>query len=257
VATTLASRSEVLDALAGELTDLTRVVANGSDTIGQSFDDLAAVTDTLAASSADVDALLDRAPAFGADVLALLESSVDELGCAFDDVGSFFETVGTDAHIAELLRLLAAAGPARDALDLALVEPGEDGADGPYLGGSFGLALDPAPPSYAPRPELPAPRPLVACDTRSGAAEGVGDSAVIGGGRAGSPSGAGELDVAGRPTPAAPDLPDSTGRPAGSQEFPLRAVLAAFAAAVLAVLLAATRPWRLLAAHPSKEEDDR
>ena len=256
--TTLATRTETFDELAGELTSLTHTLASHRDGIGSAFDDLAALTDTLAASSDDVRQLMRDAPGFGAQVLELLETTYADLSCTFADVGTVFREVGTPARIADLIRLLRAAGPARDALDAALVQPGEGGADGPYLGGSFGLVADHPPAAYDTPPTLPDPPALAPCRAPGAAgSSGAGDAgsaAAIG--RSGD-GGAGHLDVPRRPVPTSPDLPDSSRADAGSQAFPLAAVMAgAGVALLLLALLVALRPWRWAPLLRRTDSDD-
>lgn len=257
VTSTLATRTETFDELASDLTSLTRTLAERREGIGSAFDDLAALTGTLAASSADIEQILAEAPDFGEQVQDLLTLTYADLSCTFADVGTVFREVGTPARIADLVRLLRAAAPARDALNAALVEPGDGGADGPYLGGSFGFVNDNPPPAYATPPTLPSPPALLACD-----APGAPGSAAPGG--AGSAGGAdsdgtgpdGPLDVPARRGPAAPDLPATSDRDAGSQAFPLGAVLAAAGAALLLALAVAVRPWRWLPVGRRSDSDD-
>ena len=156
---TLATRTDTFDELATSLTQLTHTLASHRDGIGSAFDDLTALTDTLAQSSEDIARLMEEAPAFGVQVRDLLEATYVDLSCTFADVGTVFREVGTEAHIDDLVEVLRSAARARDALDAALVQTGEDGADGPYLGGSFGIVADDPPAPYATPPTLPDPPP--------------------------------------------------------------------------------------------------
>jgi phospholipid/cholesterol/gamma-HCH transport system substrate-binding protein len=254
--TTLATRTEAFDELADDLTDLTHTLASRRAGIGSAFDDLAALTAELATRRDDIHRLLEEAPAFGEQVLALLQTTYADLSCTFADVGTVFREVGTPDQIADLIRLLRVAGSARDALDAALVEPGDGGADGPYLGGSFGLVGDNPPPAYATPPTLPDPPALAACDA-AGAGSG-GGSTGAGGAGDGAPGErpTGGLDVPGRRAPAAPDLPPSSRADAGSEAFPLAAVLALAGLALAIALLVAVRPWRWLALVRRSDSDD-
>jgi len=134
------------------------------------------------------------------------------------------------------------------------VEPGQDGADGPYLGGSFGLVADNPPAPYATPPTLPAPTALAAC----GAAGAPGVDGAGGAGAADARGAAGRraegrLEVPARRVPGAPDLPASTTADAGGHGFPLATMLAV--ALLLAVVLA-TRPWRWLPIARRPDSDD-
>ena len=234
--TTLAERSEVFDALAGELTRLTGVVAAERDAVGGSFDDLAALADTLATSADDLDRLLTEAPAFGAQVEDLLQASLDDLGCTFDGIGGLFDAIGDEEQIAQLLRVLDVARAADEAFNTSVIEAGDGGADGPYLTGSFGIVADDAPPLYDPRPQLPPAPELPRCaPLAAGLAPGAGRDGTAVDGRTGEhDEAAAETGVPRRPPAAEPDLPASTDRDIGDQRFPLAI---AIGAAVLLLLL--------------------
>jgi phospholipid/cholesterol/gamma-HCH transport system substrate-binding protein len=243
---TLATRTDTFDELATSLTDLTHTLTSRREGIGSAFDDLTALTDSLARSSDDIRTLMEEAPAFGVQVRDLLEATYVDLSCAFDDVGSVFREVGTEEHIDGLVDVLRNAARARDALDAALVEPGQDGADGPYLGGSFGIVVDDPPAPYATPPTLPEPPALAVC--AAPAAPGVDESSGAGASSAGGVGRRPErgLDVPGRVAPAAPDLPASSTADARSEAFPLAALVALAGIALLAALFVAVRPWRWL-----------
>lgn len=246
---TLADRSEVFDALASDLTHLTATIAAERDRLGSSFDDVAALVTTLAEHRTSLEALLAEAPAFGAQVAALLDTTVADLGCAAADLGPVFAALGTDEHLADLRAVLAGAGRARDALDSALVEPGERGADGPYLGGSFVPDLQEAPAPYDPRPELPTPPAPVPCPGGSGLAgpgPGPGDAGAAAGDGVPTPPGGTAADAPGRPERAVPEVPASTTAPDGADRFPWAAVVAAAAVGAVAVLFAVVRPRRVV-----------
>ena len=246
---TLAARSDLFDALATDLTALTHTLSSSRGAIGSSLDNLALLTGTLAASRAQVETLLAEAPEFGTQVAALLAAAERDIGCLFSDIGPVFATLGTPEHIQQLIVLLQNAGPARDALDAALVEPGEDGADGPYLGGSFVPDVGAAPPAYEPNPELPIPPPLRACDAAGTAAAGsAGDSATAAG-EAGPAGDAGAVPpVGGRPEPARPGVAESSQDDAPAGGVPLGTYLLGLAAAAAIVALATVRPWRFVPA---------
>lgn len=250
---TLAERSQVLDELATDLTTLTHTLASHRDGIGSAFDDLNALTTTLVEHRAEIEHLLAEAPAFGAQVQDLLETAYADLSCTFADIGTVFREVGTADRINDLIRLLRVAGTARDALDSALVEPGEDGADGPYLGGSFGLVADNPPPAYATPKTLPAAPALQSCDAAGAPARPTEADAGSspGSGAAGRPDD--RFDVPARRHPGAPDLPNSSRAGAGSQAFPLAIVLLAIGVALGLALLAGLRPWHWL---PRSDRED-
>ncbi len=198
-----------------------------------------------------------EAPAFGEQVSSLLEATYADLTCTFADVGTVFQEVGTPERIADLVAVLRSAAGARDALDAALVVPGQDGADGPYLGGSFGIVFDEPLPPYATRPTLPEPPALAAC-----AAAGAPTVADPGGAGSAGPDGASGgrpergVDVPARVRPGAPDLPASTGADADGGGFPLATLLAVGGLALLIALLVAVRPWRWLPTSGGPDSDD-
>ena len=233
---TLATRTETFDELATSLTALTRTLTSRREGIGSAFDDLAALTGSLARSSDDIRRLMEEAPAFGVQVRDLLERTYVDLSCTFADVGTVFRAVGTEAHIDDLVTVLRVAAEARDALDAALVEPGQDGADGPYLGGSFGLVADNPPPPYATPPTLPRPPALATCG--ASAAPRTAEPGAAGAAGVADPSGGrphGSVDVPARRAPAAPELPASTTADTSGRGLSLGALVAL-------ALLAAHRP---------------
>ena len=167
-----------------------------------------------------------------------------------------FREVGTPERINDLIRLLQVAGTARDALDSALVETGEGGADGPYLGGSFGLVVDDPPPAYATPKALPPAPALVGCSAPGAPPIAIEDDAgsSAGSGAAGRP--ADRFDVPARVHPGEPELPASSGADAGSQTFPLATMLAVIGAALGLALLAGVRPWRWLPIADREDSED-
>ena len=239
---TLAERTELFDQLADDLTRLTATIAAQRDSIGQGFDSLAAVTGSLAASRADLDRLLTEAPDFGHQVDALLQQTTADLGCAFGSIGSLFEAIGSDAQIANLLRVLDVADEADVAFNTSVIEAGDGGADGPYLTGSFGLVFDDPPPVYDPRPVLPEPPPLRQCPGGSaGRPLDAGARSVAAGGGLAGETGSHALDVSRRPAAPAPDLPASSGLDVGDQRFPLALAVLAAAVALTVVLVVGRR----------------
>jgi phospholipid/cholesterol/gamma-HCH transport system substrate-binding protein len=259
--TTLAERSEVFDQLAGELTRLTAVVAAERDDVGRSFDNLAALAGTLAATSDDLDRLLDDAPAFALQVETLLRASLDDLGCTFAGIGGLFEAIGDEEQIEQLLRVLDRAREADEAFNIAVIEAGDAGADGPYLTGSFGLVADDAPPAYDPRPELPDPPPLPRCAEQRRLAEGdAGASPLAVDARTGEhDEAAHEVAVSRRPPAAVPDVPASSDKGVADQRFPLPLAVGLAGLVLLAVLVMANRtrssPPPAAAGAPASDED--
>jgi phospholipid/cholesterol/gamma-HCH transport system substrate-binding protein len=253
---TLAERSQVLDELATDLTTLTHTLASHRDGIGSAFDDLNALTTTLVDHRAEIQHLLEEAPGFGAQVQALLETTYADLSCTFADIGTVFREVGTAERISDLIRLLRVAGTARDALDSALVEPGEGGAEGPYLGGSFGLVADDPPPAYASPKTLPPAPALQGCDAPGAPTRATERDAGSsrGSGAAGRPGD--RFDIPARQHPGAVELPDSSRADAGSQAFPLATVILAVGAALGLALLAGVRPWRWLPVADREDSED-
>lgn len=259
VTSSLATRSDIFDELADDLTALTAAIADERDGIGSSLDDLSALTGTLVEQRAEIDALLTQAPDFGDRVNGLLEETYADLSCMFEDVGTVFAEVGTADRIEDILRLLQTAGGARDALDAALVQPGEDGADGFYLGGSFGLTppgLD-SPPAYDPYKTLPEPPSLAECLAAGAVADDVpGDAGSAGRNGGADIPGGDRLDVPGRAAPGADEVADTTDTAAGSEAFPLGGTVLALAGLLAVALLAALRPWRWLPVGGRDDEDE-
>ena len=229
VTTTLAERTEVFDALATTSPSLTHTIAPRPAPSAASFDNLALVTGTLAAQPGRPRARSSRGPAFGDQVAALLEASADDLGCTFADIGALFADIGTPRPTCAADPAPRRAAGATASLDAALVEAGEDGADGPYLGGSFVPEADRrrAPPVFA-RPRAPGrPAPLVPCAGRAGCAGAGADASVAADAAAARRSGAGSSDGTSGARPALPaDVPPSSTADVGDERFPLGAVRA-------------------------------
>jgi phospholipid/cholesterol/gamma-HCH transport system substrate-binding protein len=246
---TLAERSDVLDRLAGELTQLTASIAGQQDAIGTSLDNLSALADTLAASRADIEALLAETPGLATQVADLIDGLYPNLTCTFTAAGGVLANAGTEENIANLLAVLALAPAARQSFESAIVQPGEDGADGYYLGGSFTLGVGAQPPAYATPATLPPSPPLRTCDAGPGPDPGTApDGSVAGDGPGGTNSPDDEAAVSDRPVTEQPAVPATTDAEGGDQSFPLGTVLLALGLALALVLLAAYKPWRLLLA---------
>lgn len=245
-----ASRSETFDELFADLTTITGVLADRREGIGSGFDNLAATTATLAGKADTIESLLTRAPDYGVRIRSLLDASYADMSCLFTDLGSVFDQVNTPEHQANLIALLRSAADARDALQDALVPTGDGGADGPYLGGSFGLEpngpgdLD----AYDPFPTLPEPPTPAGCDASGGpSSAAAGDADAVTAESSGSgPSGDGGVTAPERPSPERAAEPATSDRGAGNEEFPLETLVFGIAALLAAILTVATRPWRFL-----------
>jgi phospholipid/cholesterol/gamma-HCH transport system substrate-binding protein len=80
-ASSFAERKDELDQLAGELTALTRLLADKSTTIADSTDDVSALVGSLASSADDIDTLLARTPAVASRLDELLVAAYGDLRC--------------------------------------------------------------------------------------------------------------------------------------------------------------------------------
>ncbi len=181
--------------------------------------------------------------------------SVANLGCAASDLGPVFAPLGTDAHLDDLR---APAGRRRggpDALDSALVEPGDHGADGPYLGGSFvpDLALDGAPPAYDPHPQLPTPPGLVGASAASSTSPSAGDASVASGDGVPTPR-PGRFARRGRTARRwpCPSCRRRARRPATTTRSRWRSCWRCSRVAAVIVLFTTLRPWRLVRRRDSE-----
>lgn len=254
---TLADRTELFDALASDLTQLTDAIASQADGIGTGFDNVAALTETLAGSRDDIDALLTNAPRLGRQVADLLHGLYPNLSCAFSSTGAILADAGTEQNVANLIAVLVASEGARLSFESSIVQPGEGGADGYYLGGSFTLGFpQAAPPAYATPATFPAAPPIATCDAGAGPDPAVAADGSVGSGdgvAVGEPGSAPE--VSDRPVADVPAFPASSDRANRDQSFPLATVLVGFGVALAAVLLGTLRPWRLLGAGRRDDED--
>lgn len=259
---TLAERSELFDVLASELTAVTHNLTENRQLVSGSLHNVSELTQTLAANASTFEQLLATAPPFGEQVVTLLEDSSDELACAIDNLGGVFAGIGTEENIANLVAVLDGSGFALEALESALIEEGDGGADGPYLGGSFDLtnALEPgaAPPTYNPPPTLPDAGELATCpQERPATADGPGQAADV---RTDASRGStAENDTRsprGDLEPSEAAAPTSSDARADKDQFPVEVLVAAAAIALIAVLLAATRPWRILGLGTGAGNDD-
>jgi phospholipid/cholesterol/gamma-HCH transport system substrate-binding protein len=254
---TLAERTDVFDQLATNLTSLTHTIAAERGSIGSSFDSLEQITGVLAASRNDLDRLLREAPAFGQQVNALLQGSLDDLGCTFASTGELFDAIGDPERISELLRVLDVAEEADTAFNTAVIEAGDNGADGPYLTGSFGITADDPPPLYDPRPELPPVPALGTCGAQARAGTSpAGDRPVAPLGPDERIEGDHELAISPRPPAPSPDVPASSDAPVGDQRFPLTIAVLLAGLGLAAVALLTSRSRRPKTANVGVTDDD-
>lgn len=252
--TTLAASSDVFDQLASDVTRLTRTIAVERDDIGGSFDNLSALTGTLAEGSGDLRRLLDEAPRFGQQVQDLLDATYADLSCSLADVGSLFAAVGTDPHVEDLVRVLRSAAAARDALESSMVAPGEQGADGPYVGGSFGIVQDNPPDAYSPPAALPPSAELVSCAASGSTAPGdIGGAGAVGAGDGAGRHRTNEVEVPTRDAPAEPSVPPSSDAATDTRTLP---VIAALLAGALLIAMLLVRSWRRLIAWRKRGAGD-
>lgn len=252
---TLAEHTELFDALADDLTQLTDAIASQQEAFGQGIDNVAVLSQTLADSRSDIEALLDRAPPLGEQVAALVDGLYPNLSCTFRSIGGVLANAGTDENVANLVAVLVAAEGARISFDSSIVRPGEGGADGFYLGGSFTLGDGSSPPSYPTPATLPAAPPLPTCSDGPGPSPEVAADGSVSSGEGATTGGAGAgPDVRDRPTTPAERFPASSDQANRDQSFPLAQVLLAFGVALGLVLLGSLRPWRLLGL--ARRDDD-
>ena len=249
--TTFAQHSDVLDQLIGDLTKLTGTLALHREAIGSSVDNLAAIAETLAANRASVHALVGQT--FTTRLAQLLDSTQDDVNCLVDALDVVVGGLNTPEHRADLERLLIAAPRAAAALRDIYVNPGEDGADGPFLDGTF-LVNDgsQALPSYDPRPSLPVPQAVPDCAATHAPVTGAGPSSGVGAGGQTKPKATtSEVDVPDRVIPK-PTSPATSDRDLGP-DSPLAGIvdlavglLPLLLLLALIALVAVTKPWTRL-----------
>jgi phospholipid/cholesterol/gamma-HCH transport system substrate-binding protein len=255
---TIAEDPEALPRIVGELSRLTRTLAEHRDAIGAGIGNVAALSDALADSEADLVALLERGPAFAELTNRMLVESSGELGCTLTGLADVVTALDSVDHLDELSRTMDLAQGVVDVYE-AIRYVDADG--GVWLDAAFQFAdgAGGPVPAYIPPHELPEPGPVPTCDQpdvrrTAGGADGAG------GGDTGSPgttiaerTPSDDVAAPDRPTPAAPASSDQA--PSDSLLDHLgTAILALVAlAAILAVL--AARPWRLIAARRSRDDD--
>lgn len=146
-ASAFAERKDELDQLAGELTALTRVLADKSSTIADGTDDVSALVGSLASSADDIDALLARTPSVASRLDELLVEAYGELRCTAVGAASISAVIDTEHTLRQITRLLRSAESAAVVIPKAVF----DGPDGRYLSGTFGFAVG----EFAEYPQFP------------------------------------------------------------------------------------------------------
>lgn len=146
-ASSFAERKDELDQLAGELTALTRLLADKSATIAEGTDDVSALVGSLASSADDIDTLLARTPAVASRLDELLVAAYGDLRCTAAGAASISNVIDTEKTLRQITRLLRSAESAAVVIPKAIFE----GPDGRYLSGTFGFA----PGEFAEYPEFP------------------------------------------------------------------------------------------------------
>lgn len=136
-ASAFAERKDELDQLAGELTALTRLLADKSTTIADSTDDVSALVGSLASSADDIDTLLARTPSVASRLDELLVEAYGDLRCTAAGAASISNVIDTEKTLRQLTRLLRSAETAAVVIPKAIF----DGPDGRYLSGTFGFAV--------------------------------------------------------------------------------------------------------------------
>jgi phospholipid/cholesterol/gamma-HCH transport system substrate-binding protein len=135
-ASAFAERKDELDQLAGELTALTRLLADKSTTIADSTDDVSALVGSLASSADDIDTLLARTPSVASRLDELLVDAYGDLRCTAAGAASISNVIDTEKTLRQITRLLRSAETAAVVIPKAIYE----GPDGRYLSGTFGFA---------------------------------------------------------------------------------------------------------------------
>jgi phospholipid/cholesterol/gamma-HCH transport system substrate-binding protein len=248
---TLAANAPLLNQLAGDVTQLTHTITQHRGDIGQSWDNLAVLSATLDQKKGAITALLDHAPTLTDQVNSLLNSAGPGIGCTFDSAAALFSSL-TPPQLQSLADLIRLSPLAADVIKQAQYI----GPDGPYLTGSFRFnpanLLSPYPVvTYRPPHQLPAPPAAAGCgQTPIAGTAGVGvtgDPAASGGQLGGTHA----PGVSARPARPATAL-DPSSRATHHQATlfdRLRVLTAVVALLGAAVLLIATRPWRLVLAR--------
>jgi len=136
-ASAFADRKDELDQLAGELTALTGLLADKSETIADGTDDVSALVGSLASRADDIDALLARTPSVASRLDELLVAAYGDLRCTAAGSAAISAVIDTERTLSQITRLLRSAESAAVVIPKAIFE----GPDGRYLSGTFGFAV--------------------------------------------------------------------------------------------------------------------
>jgi phospholipid/cholesterol/gamma-HCH transport system substrate-binding protein len=248
IAGDLASNSELVDQVVGDLTTLTHTLAVHSASIATGTDDVAALAQTLAASQHDLDALLTDGPTFAVQLADVLAASADSLGCTLDGLGTVSTKLDppTIAALSRLIRL----SPQFAYVLRGLTAPPQGVGGELFLNNGSG----PHPPLY-PTPVSPPAVPTVpsCATTRPSAAPATGATAPTGGSDALPGVAAGAAAPTSPPVAQAPPAEASTRKGVGGSDLGLLPYV------IVLLLLAAvvTVAWRRRAARlaPSAPAD--
>lgn len=154
-----AERTDALDRLATNNTRLTRVVSEHRGSLGQSLDDLRALSATLRDAEGDLLAILEEGSELAGRTAEVVAHQKGNIDCILSDLEAVLEVATTDIRI-EGLRTLLDVGP--DAFagvwDTRDVEP-----DGVWV--RVGLIVNPVNPAeqYVPAKEIPEVRAVPPC----------------------------------------------------------------------------------------------
>jgi len=157
-ASAFAERKDELDQLAGELTALTRLLADKSTTIADGTDDVSSLVGSLASSADDIDTLLARTPSVASRLDELLVDAYGDLRCTAVGAASISNVIDTERTLRQLTRLLRSAESAAVVIPKAIF----DGPDGRYLSGTFGFAVGEFA-EYAEFPQFPPTADVAPC----------------------------------------------------------------------------------------------
>jgi len=173
-ASAFAERKDELDQLAGELTSLTRLLADKSTTIADGTDDVSALVGSLASSADDIDTLLQRTPSVASRLDELLVAAYADLRCTATGAAAISNVIDTEKTLRQLTRLLRSAETAAVVIPKAIF----DGPDGRYLSGTFGFAVGEFA-EYAEFPQFSPTEDVAPCpDGAPGGPDGLVDASV-------------------------------------------------------------------------------
>jgi phospholipid/cholesterol/gamma-HCH transport system substrate-binding protein len=164
---TLAARTQALDRLATNNTQLTHVITEHSASLGASLEDLRQLAETLRNARGDTSLLLDRGSQLLGETADLVAKHKGDLDCVLKDLELLTDTATTPARLAGLQTVLQVLPPAFDGLfdatDLvANPAAGQPGQRWLRVGLIDNPAYHPAP-EYVPPKTLPAVASVPAC----------------------------------------------------------------------------------------------